>query len=269
MGVELQGVIPEGIFGYQGGPEGINPNVFEWNAARGRPQRKSLDHARRLLAEAGYPGGVGSDGRPLVVNYDNAATGGGADAYFRWLHRQFGKLGITVVNRTTDSSTFAAKADEGKVQMFGWGWLPDYPDPENFLFLLYGPNGQAKYHGPNSANYENEEYDRLFRKMLTMPNSPERHQAIQKMHAILHQDLPWFSTRQEASFSLAHGWVKNSKINVMAWNANKYVDIDVEARERYRRTENQPIRWPIYATACLLLVMAWPALRRRMRKEQG
>ena len=34
-------------------------------------------------------------------------------------------------------------------------WTADYPDPENFLFLLYGPNGKVKYGGENAANYAN------------------------------------------------------------------------------------------------------------------
>jgi ABC-type transport system substrate-binding protein len=269
MGVELHGVVPEGIFGYQGGQDGMNPYVFDWDAKRGRPVRKSLDHAHQLLAEAGYPGGVGSDGQQLVVHYDNSATGGGADAYFRWLRRQFGKLNIAVVNRTTDYSTFAKRAENGEVQMFYGGWLPDYPDPENFLFMLYGPNGLMKHHGANSANYESEEYDRLFRKMLAMPNSPERHEIIQQMQRVLHQDMPWFSIRQGATFSLAHHWVKNSKTNVMAFNWTKYLDVDAGARNAYRLENNRPVRWPLYATAGLLLVVVLPALRRRIRKEQG
>jgi ABC-type transport system substrate-binding protein len=268
MGMELHGAVPEGIFGYQGGPEGINPYVFDWDAKLRRPVRKSLDHARELLAEAGYPGGVGSDGQQLVVHFDNAATGGGSDAYFSWLRRQFGKLNIAVVNRTTDGSTFVRKADEGKLQMFGWGWILDYPDPENFLFLLYGPNGRTENHGENTANYQNDEYDRLFRKMLAMPNSPERQKIIQEMHGILHRDLPWFSIRQEAAFSLTHVWMKNSKVSALPSSA-KYLDLDVTAREAYRQENNRPVRWPIYATASLLAVVALPALRRRIRKEQG
>jgi MYXO-CTERM domain-containing protein len=89
------------------------------------------------------------------------------------------------------------------------------------------------------------------------------------MQKILQRDLPWFSVKQNAAFTLTHGWVKNSKINVMAWNKDKYVDIDVEERERYRQAENQPLRWPIYAPVALVLVVALPALRRRIKREQG
>ena len=53
-----------------------------------------------------------------------------------------------------------------------WGWHADYPDPENFLFLLYGPNSKAKFDGENVSNYDNPEYNRLFDQMQNMDNSP-------------------------------------------------------------------------------------------------
>jgi len=266
-GAELYGPVPDGIFGYKGGPEGINPYVFDWDEKTQRPVRKSLDHARELLAEAGYPGGIGSDGKQLIVHYDNYQTGGVANAHFRWFDSQFAKLNIAVVNRTTDGSTFVKKADEGKLQMLSWGWHLDYPDPENFLFLLYGPNSRAEHHGENTVNYRNAEYDRLFLEMLAMPNSPERQAIIDKMLAILHRDLPWFSMRQQANFTLKHKWVRNSKVNAVMKCA-KYIDIDEEERAAYRRVNNRPIRWPIYATAGLALIVVLPALRRRIKKER-
>ncbi len=50
---------------------------------------------------------------------------------------------------------------KGTAQIFQWGWNADYPDPENFLFLLYGPNGKVGQNGENAANYDNPEFDRL------------------------------------------------------------------------------------------------------------
>ena len=55
--------------------------------------------------------------------------------------------------------------------MFSWGWNADYPDPENFLFLLYGPNGRVNG-GVNSSNYSNPEFDRLYERMKNMDNGP-------------------------------------------------------------------------------------------------
>jgi oligopeptide transport system substrate-binding protein len=48
------------------------------------------------------------------------------------------------VIRVTDYNRFQEKVREGTAQIFSWGWNADYPDPENFLFLLYGPNGKSK-----------------------------------------------------------------------------------------------------------------------------
>src|SRR5262249_5277290 len=56
--IVAQSPIPPGIFGYQEGKEGFNPVVYAWHEQLGRPQRKSLETARRLLAEAGYPNGL-------------------------------------------------------------------------------------------------------------------------------------------------------------------------------------------------------------------
>lgn len=68
----------------------------------------------------------------------------GARSQFDWLQRQFGKLGIQLEVRSTDYNRFQDKMRRGVAQIFMWGWNADYPDAENFLFLLYGPNGKAK-----------------------------------------------------------------------------------------------------------------------------
>ena len=77
-------------------------------------------------------------------------------------------------NETSDYNRFREKIDQGNYQFTMWGWNADYPDPENFLFLLYGPNSREKYKGENTSNYDNPEFNRLFKKMETMPSGPER-----------------------------------------------------------------------------------------------
>src|SRR5574337_235289 len=60
--------LPPDIFGSRRGEAGINPYVFDWKD--GAPRRKSVEEARRLLAEAGYPGGRDAKtGEPLVINF--------------------------------------------------------------------------------------------------------------------------------------------------------------------------------------------------------
>ncbi len=124
-----------------------------WTAS---PQRRSIEDARKLLAQAGYPDGRDAEtGEPLLLHFDTARTGPDAKAQLDWLRKQFDKLDIQLVVRSTDYNRFQDKMQNGGTQIFEWGWNADYPDPENFLFLLYGPNKKVGDNGENAANYDN------------------------------------------------------------------------------------------------------------------
>ncbi|MGD8642533.1 MAG: ABC transporter substrate-binding protein, partial [Gammaproteobacteria bacterium] len=189
-GIPAQGPVPPGIFGYKDGQAGINPYVYQWQD--GEPQRRPIEEARQLLAEAGYPNGRNAQtGKPLILYFDTPATGPDAKAQLDWLRKQFNKLNIQLVIRNTDYNRFQDKMLKGTAQIFQWGWNADYPDPENFLFLLYGPNAKMKKNGENAANYSNPEFDKLFEKMKNMDNGPRRQQIIDKMVEIARHDNPW------------------------------------------------------------------------------
>ena len=136
---------------------------------RRQPRRKPIAEAKKLLAEAGYPDGRDAQtGQPLVLNYDyQRALTPELKAEVEWMVKQFAKIGVQLELRATDYNRFQDKADKGSLQIFWWGWYADYPDAENFLFLLYGPNSQAltQGNGNNTSNYQNDEFDRLFEEM--------------------------------------------------------------------------------------------------------
>ncbi|MDC4224097.1 MAG: ABC transporter substrate-binding protein [Candidatus Manganitrophus sp.] len=267
-GIAVQGPIPPGIFGYTEGEAGINRYVYDW--VNGKPQRKSIEAARRLLAEAGYPGGRDAKtGQPLVLNLDTTGTGPDAKSRFDWLRKQFAKLDVQLVVRSTDYNRFQDKMRKGTAQMFHWGWNADYPDPENFLFLLYGPNAKVGNNGENAANYANPEFDRLFEQMKNMDNGPERQAIIDRMVEIVRRDAPWVGGFHPKRFSLYHGWVQNAKPNLMANNTPKYLQIDPELRARQRQAWNQPVWWPVVAVAAVLVVGTLPAVATYLRKERG
>jgi len=179
-GLAAQSPLPPGIFGHREGQAGIDPYVYDW--VDGRPQRKSVATAKSLLAQAGYPAGRdAASGKPLVLNFDTTGTGPDSKAQRDWLVKQFRKLDIQLVIRATDYNRFQEKMLNGTAQLFQWGWNADYPDPENFLFLLYGPNGKVKHQGENAANYANPAFDRLFDRMKNMADGPARQQLIDQM----------------------------------------------------------------------------------------
>jgi len=267
-GVAAQGLIPPGIYGYAEDQAGINPTVYDW--VGGQAQRKPLQAARQLMAEAGYADGIDPKTRePLILYFDTTSVSIDDRPRMNWYRKQLEKLGIKLVIRATDYNRFQQKMRTGNAQLFIWGWNADYPDPENFFFLLYGPNAKVTHGGENAVNYQNPEFDRLFEQMRNMENSEQRYRIIQQMQGIVRQDAPWVFGFHPKNFSLYHGWYKNLKPNLMANNQLKYTRIDTAARAEQRAQWNQPVFWPLLLALALFVLALIPevaAYRRRTRK---
>ncbi len=267
-GIPAQSPLPPGIFGYREGRAGINPVVYDWTAQG--PQRKDIAVAKRLLAEAGWPNGRNAKtGEPLVINLDTTATGVGAKARMDWLNKQFQKIDVQLVVRSTDYNRFQEKIRKGAVQLFYYGWNADYPDPENFLFLLHGPQGKGGQGGQNAANYANPDYDRLFERMQAMENSPERQAIIDRMLAILHEDTPWVWGFHPKDYSLRHAWLLNRKPTKVGNNTLKYQRVDAGMRAQLRAEWNRPVIWPLLLIAVVLGTIAMPAIIGHRRRESA
>jgi len=268
-GISAQSPIPPGIFGYRDGCEGRNPYVYD--CVNGEIRRKPVAEAQRLLAEAGYPGGVDAKtGQPLVIHLDTTANGVGNKSRLDWMRKQFDKLGVQLDVRSTDYNRFQDKIRRGDMQLFYFGWNADYPDPENFLFLLHGPQGKVKLGGENASNYNNPEFDRLFMQMKNMDNGPARQAIIDQMLEILRRDSPWLWGFHPKNYVLQHAWLHNVKPNIMANNKLKYWRVDAQQREAMRRDWNRPVRWPLLLGAAVLLLFGWGMWRvLRKREEAG
>ena len=267
-GISAQGPVPPGIFGHQSGEAGINPYVYDW--VNGKARRKSIDVAKQLMIEAGYPGGRDAEsGQGLVLYLDTPAAGPGSKANFDWLRKQFNKLGITLVIRATDYNRFQDKMLKGTAQIYQWGWNADYPDPENFMFLLYGPNAKFGINGENASNYRNEEFDQLFDQMKNMSNGEARQLIIDQMVETARRDSPWLWGYHPVAFSLHHDWYENAKPNLMANNKLKYKRIDPVKRNAQRESWNQPVWWPVLLTIIILCLSIIPAIRYHKRRERS
>lgn len=268
-GISAQGPLPPEIFGFQDGKAGLNPVVYDWDEQRQAPRRKAIDEAKRLLAEAGYPEGRDVTGKPLILFFDTAAASGAATPQLEWLRKQFAALGVQLQIRSTDYNRFQEKVLKGNFQILQWGWNADYPDPENFLFLLYGPNSKVKAQGENAANYENPRFDELFRRVENMQNSPERAALIREMVVIAQNDAPWIWGLHPVGYGLYHEWFHNTKPMHFGRNTLKYKRIDAQLREERRLAWNRPVTAPLWIALGLLFLSAIPATVSLYRRERA
>ena len=260
-------IVVPGLFGH----DQIKPNPLIYDIGPdGKPRRKSLEVAKRLLAEAGYPNGRDAKtGQPLVLNYDTQGVGPGYKARLDWTVKQAAKLNIQMELRNTDYNRFQDKMRKGSAQFFFWGWLADYPDPENFLFLLYGPNSKAKVDGENASNWENAEFDRLFLKMKDLDDGPVRAGLIREMGKIMQEDMPLLYGWSEEYGGAYHQWVYNGKPSNIIRDNLPYLRIDPSLRAQKIQEWNRPIWWPVLVLPVLLVLGVWPAWRAWRRRQNS
>ncbi|MGH6648422.1 ABC transporter substrate-binding protein [Aquabacterium sp.] len=266
-GVPAMGPLPKALFGSREETlAGVNPVTHR--IVDGKPVRRSIAEARRLMVEAGYPDGRDAKtGRPLVLNYDFYLLPTPSNKVeIDWVVRQFAKIDIQLEVRATDNNQFQDKVRKGAHQVFWQGWIADYPDAENFLSLLYGPNGKTRADGEGYANYANPAYDRLFAQLKLLDDGPAKQALIDQMVKIAQEDAPWsFGYFPDASAAVQH-WVHNAKPSLMIHDHGRYLRLDVAERQQRLALWNKPVWWPL--AACLVLIAGLAALLRRSLKRR-
>lgn len=164
------------------------------------------EQAKVLLAEAGF--GPGKDKLKVEIRFNmtdnNRAT-------VVAIAEQWKKLGIETSQIHTDAKThFAHLRDGGDFDVARAGWIADYADPQNFLFLL-----ESDAVGLNYARYKNADYDDLMRRAATETNVDERSKVLFAAETIFMHDLPYIPVLYYGSKNLVsnklQGWQTNLK----------------------------------------------------------
>jgi ABC-type transport system substrate-binding protein len=252
-GIPAQSPLPPGIFGYD--PKYENP--FRAHVDVGR--------AKQLLVEAGYPGGIDpKTNKPLRLTFDTGNTSPAALLQYEFFVRGWRQIGLDVVVDATSYNQFQDKIRRNAYQIFLWGWVADYPDPENFLFLLWSESAPH----PNSSQFKNAKYDELFLAMKARENDPERARLIREMLGILEQERPWIELYHSEEYALVHSWVKNVKPAGLSLPAIKYRDLDPIERTKKRREWNKPVLWPVWLLLGLVAAAVVPGVITFFRERQ-
>ena len=205
----------------------IPPEVEGFDPGYKNPYKEfSVSKAKEFLAKAGFPEGKGL--APIEYSTTNSSTARQMAEYFK---QNMEAIGLKINIITTSWPQFTTKLREKKAQVWGIAWMADYPDAENFLQLLYGPNTSP---GPNNANYKSAEFDELYQKASKLPPGQDRAKVYQQMRDIVVKDMPWVPNAHRLAYIAQHGWVKNFKYHSIVNDNFKYLKVDTKARSEMK-----------------------------------
>ena len=140
----------------------------------------SIETARKLLAEAGYPGGNGFPEVTLLYNTSDSHARIAEVIQQMWAT----ELGINIRLVNMEWKVYLAQTQTGNYDIARAGWISDYVDPNSFLDLWITGGGN------NRAGWSNTEYDRHIRAASETQNTAERFEHFQQAEKILMQESP-------------------------------------------------------------------------------
>jgi ABC-type oligopeptide transport system substrate-binding subunit len=136
-------------------------------------------------------------------------------------------IGIRLLSKQEQFADILRDQQVGNFMFSHSAWIADYPDAQNFLQLLYGPNtGSA-----NRARFKLPAYDALYEKALTLPDGPERNQLYHEMCRLLVAYAPWRFDEHRVFLHLIYPWVKGFDRHPINHVKFMYLDIDVDAQQ--------------------------------------
>ncbi len=187
--------ILDGFYGGVGSvADDFLPDALGW--ARSPNQAASeynVERAKELLAEAGYPDGfstmVLTDGTEVPLEFWYMPV---SRPYFSTpkpvaeaFAAQLADVGIQVELKTEDWGAYLDNVDAGKKNgMWMLGWTGDYADPNNFLYVFFGPTAETQ------QGYKNDTLIDTLNKAGSATTRDESAALFAQANDIIAQDVP-------------------------------------------------------------------------------
>ncbi len=174
------------------------PNLAGYTARASVPT--DFATARRLLAEAGFPGGRGLPVLDLQVRNDQAQPKVAEVLQARWKK----ELGVDLTISQLEQKTWFQNQQNLDYTLAGAGWIGDFVDPVTFLGLFVSGGGN------NWTGWADAAYDDLLARAARAPDPAARFGFFQQAEARLLEQAPvapvFFGVRNYLIHPAVHGW---------------------------------------------------------------
>ncbi len=179
----------------------VPPGMLGYESPRGGDQ--NIEEARRLLAEAGFPGGQGFPRLQLLFNTSDAHRDIAEVIQQQWKTN----LGIDIELRNLEWGVYLDSVSKIDFDIARAGWVPDYSDPNTFLdmFLTGGAH--------NNTNWGNKDYDHLIEQAAAETEPSKRMQILHDAEKILIEEQPIIPIYFYTQINLVNPRVKGFTLN--------------------------------------------------------
>ena len=162
----VRGIIPRGL-------PGFDSSVVYYDY---RPEV-----SKRLLAEAGYPGGKGLPPVTLVSTPDYLD-------FCKHIQHQLSEIGVEMEIEVNTPAAVKEMKARARLPFFRASWIADYPDAENYLLMFLSSNFCPR--GPNYTHFSDPSFDRLYELAMNQPVDSIRFELYRKMEKIMMAESP-------------------------------------------------------------------------------
>tara|TARA_B100001750_G_C15355610_1_gene519498 strand:- start:62 stop:913 length:852 start_codon:yes stop_codon:yes gene_type:complete len=201
-----KGILPPGFPAYNSSLPG-----YEYN-----PEK-----ARQLLKESTY--GDDTNKYPPIMLTKAGGFGAAVSLDLEVILESWRQeLGLDISIQQTEFASYLQDLHKRRFQMFDIGWIADYPDPENFLDLLFHSTSDN-----NHTNYNNPAVDALLIQARTETQTEKRYQLYQEAERLILFDSPWVPLWHSGEqYILLKPWVKNYNMSQLIVPKLRFIYFD-------------------------------------------
>jgi len=190
--IPAKGILPPGIAGFDPVLKG-----YGYNPVR----------ARELLSAAGYPDGDGLPPLEIWTVSKSKSVQNELAAYQKYL----AAIGVKVIPKVADNwKHFIQLINEKKVPLYYAAWYADYPDPDNFLYVLCHSNSRT-----NRMGYQDDDIDQMLESARREVDYIKRIETYREVQRQVMQDAPLIPQHVNSFNYLFQPWVKGIEVSYL------------------------------------------------------